>query len=530
MLNKGFRMLLLLSLLLLCAYGGAAQEDKVGGTFVVSLAVETDTLDIQLSSGGADAIMSLVGASLITRDPETGEYIPYLAESWDVSEDGLTLTFTLKEGIMFHDGTPLTAQDYAWTFNRALDPATASPSTGPLLAGVTNVEATDDRTLVFHLEQPNFAILNSLSLSGYTMPYPQAYFEANGADHFARNPVSVGPFIFKEWVVGEYIRVERNPDFNWGPAYAPGPWNFGAVEFRFILDQATDLAALEAGEIMVTGVPQTELARFMDSEQFTIYNSMDQILFPALTFNLARPPFDDIRIRQAINYAVNREGIIAVFLQGNGEPAYGPLPPSIPGYWPGVEEIGYRYDPDKARALFEEAGWTMGDSGFLEKDGETLSFTLLALPYDFVIPAMEILKEQFREIGIDMTIEQSDPSILYEKAALGDYDVMTNGYSYPEADVLYLFFHSSNMGGGLNYGQLADPALDAMLEATRTTMDPAARQEVVNQVQQYIVEQAYWVPIYNAYGNTVLSNNVRDAFWSDALNGLVYNNAYLENR
>jgi peptide/nickel transport system substrate-binding protein len=504
----------------------ATEGSHVGGILITPISAEPSTLDPTLADNSG--ILDVIGATLIARDPQTGEFVPWLADSWEISADGTVITFTLKDGILFQDGTPMTAEDYAFTLMRAIDPNMASPVAGPSLIGMVSAVATDDKTLVITLAQPNFSIFSSLAtLNGFMMPLSKAYVESHNEEFIARNPMSVGPYIFKEWLTGEKIVLDRNPNYTWGPAYAPGPANIQTIEYRIIADQATEVAAMEAGELTMAAIPNSEISRFQDATKYTLYHTMDTIEYPVLSFNLAKAPFDDLRVRQALNYAVNRQGIIDVILGGDGVPAYGPVSPSMGGYWPGVEQIGYNYDKEKALALFAEAGYTPGADGMLQKDGQPFAFTLISPPYDFVTPVLEILKEQYKDVGIDMTIEQVDPAILQERGASGDYEVEVSGYSYPDADVLFYFFHSSNLGG-MNHFQVADPTLDAMLDQSRATMDPTARQEIVDNIQKYIVENAYWVPIANAYGYFAVSTALKGTYWSDVLSRLILDSAYFE--
>jgi peptide/nickel transport system substrate-binding protein len=507
----------------------ATTDPRIGGTAAFSFATDPDTLDIQKSSSGvSSAVMNVVGATLLTLDPKTGALIPYLAKSWTVSDDGMTVTFVLKDGIKFHDGTPLTADDYAWTLNRAIDPATASPVTAVLLQGLVEAKALDTLTLQLTLSQPNYYLLDGLAIGGYTAPYSKAYVEAKGDDYIARNPMSVGPYMFEEWRTGESITLERNPDFTWGPDYAPGPRFVQTIVYKIIPDQATDVAALEAGEIVATGVEQSELSRFQDPAKWTIYTTMSQTLYPALVFNLNKDPWTDVTVRQALSYAVDRQSIVDVLLQGLGEPAYGPLPPSIPGYTPDVESY-YNFDDAMALSLFAEAGYTPDANGNLAKDGVPLSIKVLSPSYDFVIPGLEIVKEQLKTIGIDMTIESLDPSLLDTTASQGDYDLLVTGYNYNSADVLYFFFHSSMIGAGTNY-TVNDPTLDQMLDDSRTVMDPTQHAQIVHDLQTYIMDKAYWLTLVNAVGSEVVSTNVQDASWSDALSQLVLDNAWLKDK
>ncbi len=472
--------------------------------------------------------MDLVGGNLLSLDPQTGDLIPYLAKSWTVSGDGKTITFTLKDGIKFHDGTPLTAEDYAWTLNRAIDPTIASPVSGAMLQGMTQATALDPLTLQITLSSPNYYILNGLAIGGYLAPYSKEYAESNGDDYLARNPMGVGPYIFKEWRTGESITLERNPDFTWGPDYAPGPRFVQTIVFKIIPDQATDVAALEAGETVTTGVSQSEISRFEDPTKFTIYHTMGQTLYPALVFNLTKEPWTDINVRQALSYAIDRQSIVDVFLQGQGEIAYGPLPPSIPGYTKDVETY-YHFDTAKALSLFKDAGYTQDASGKLSKAGVPLTIKLLTPSYDFIIPGLEIVKEQLKTIGVELTIEALDPSLVDTNATKGDYDLLVTGYNYNTADILYFFFHSSMIGAGTNY-TVNDPTLDAMLDESRSNMDPTQHNKIVHDLQTYIMDKAYWITLANSIGNQVVSTNVQDAYWSDALSRLIMENAWLKNK
>ncbi len=268
--------------------------------------------------------------------------------------------------------------------------------------------------------------------------------------------------------------------------------------------------------------------RFQDPAKFTIYSTVGQTLYPALAFNLNVAPWDDINVRKAINFAVNRQGMIDVLLGGKGKAVNSPLGAGIQGYNPETEAT-YTYDPEQAKALLQEAGYTLNASGMMEKDGQPLTFTVLGPSYDFVTPVLELLQQQLLEVGIQMEIEQVDPSILSERQITGDFEVSVTGYNYPNADILYLFFHSSMLGSGLNVS-VNDPTLDEMLVNSRTVMDSAQHAQIVNEIQSYIVDQAYWVCFAMEVGNEVVSTNLQDAVWSDALQMLDLSNAWLLNK
>ena len=496
-------------------------------TFVFAISTDPDTLDPHKTGAGiSNQVMTFIGSSLISVDGD-GKFYPYLAESWDVSEDGLTYTFKLREGVLFHDGTPLTAGDIAFTYNRALDPEIASPAAGPALGPIESIQALDDYTVEFVLSASYFPFLFGLAGSGYMMPLSQAYVEANGDDYIGRNPMSVGPYKFVEWVTADYVLLEKNPDFNWGAEDwgNTGPWNIDYLNFQIIPEQATILAGLEAGEVDFSLVEAKDLELFQ-SEDYVVLEQPQPGLRPYIAFQTSVAPLDDINVRKALNMAINREAALQLLEQGNGVVQYGPLSPSQIGYWSGVEEYGYAYNTDEAKALLEESGYVLNGDGYYEKDGETLAFTLYTLPVESWVKAAEVAQSMFKDIGVEITIQQDEQGVLIPKILTGDYQISMFGMTSPEADILYQMFHSSQIGG-FNYAYVSNPELDALLDLTRTETDPDARQEVVNETQKFIAEQAYTLPFYAPINFYILNGRVKD-YSFDIINLLSLPNAYID--
>lgn len=493
---------------------------RVGGALVIGVKEEPDTLDAHKTAMGiASQIMSLIGASLVEIDP-AGNIVPYLAERWETSADGLTWTFHLKQGVTFHDGTPFTAQDYVYTIERALNPETASPGAGALLGPVTAAKAVDDKTLVITLAEPYFPLLLNLAASGYLMPLSQAAVRAGG-DRYGRQPLSVGPYRFKEWRTGERISLEHNPDFNWGPAFAQkGAYNLKTIEFRFLPDPTTALAALEAGEIAVSTIAGKDVSALQEAGPFEIYQAPLAGASPMGVFNVKQPPFDDVRVRQAFNLAVNRSALIQAAQQGHAQVQYGPISPAVLGYWPGVEEIGYTYNLAQAQTLLAEAGYKPNGAGILEKEGQPLRFPLLVS--EFTTEA-EVLREQYKALGAELSIEVMDSGSLFQRTSSGDFQMMLISIEYPDADILYLLYHSQS---SLPIG-LADPKLDEILDKTRSTVDPAQRQEWVNQAQAYIVKQAYMLPLYTPTIYSAVNGRVKNLIVRPD-GSFIFSNAYIE--
>jgi peptide/nickel transport system substrate-binding protein len=477
--------------------GSPAEEStgpQVGGEFVWALQQEPDSLDwaktALISSYTVDYYVS---AALLALTPEQ-TLVPWLAESYQVSDDGLTYEFTLRDDIRFHDGTPLTAADYVWTFNRALDPDTASPAMADQLGPVASITEIDQYSFRIILESAYAPLLFNLADPGFMGPMSEAAFNAMGADAYGRAPVGVGPFKVVEWRTGEAITLERNPDYVWGPEFAQGPAYIETLEFRIIPEYSTIVAGLQAGEIHFSQLQIKDVESFRALDSFVLFSQQAKGIRPALFLNVSTPPFDDLNVRLAFNYAINRQGLIDVVLLGNGDIQYGPLSPLQIGYWDGAGEVGYGYDAETARQYFEAAGYALNADNLLEKDGQP--FTLGAMVFsgnEINTRTIQIIQQQLLEVGVTVNIEEVEPGVAFDRLIGGDYQLAILGVTSQEADILYSLFHSS---GSLNLGHIADPELDALLEQSRTTVDPEARQQVLDDIQRMIIEKAYIVPLF----------------------------------
>lgn len=496
----------------------------VGGSLVIAYSGEPDSLDVHRSSA-VSPIMKHVGASLIAKDPATGDFVPYLATEWSVSQDGLTYEFKLRDDVKFHDGTPLTAQDYAWTLNRAVQQQPMSTAGGSL-QNFKSAEAVDDYTLRINMAMPNSALLDTLALSTWHQPLSQAYVEKMG-DGYGRAPMGVGPYRFKEWVTGEKIVLERNPDFTWGPAFTHGgPAYIETIEFRMLPEYATQMAGLEAGEVDFMALETKDAQRLRDAGSVTIFDTTEKGGGTLLLMNTAKPPFDDVKVRQAINQAIDRDVLVQVIGLGESSPSYGPITPATVGYWPGVEEIGYKFDLEAAKGLMAEAGYTANADGVLEKDGQPLAVTLQTFPVPDWIKAAEIVQQQLKALGVETEIQQQEPGVAVANLTSGNYQLGLTTPGWPDYGLLFAMYHPATLGA-FNYSQVNDPELSPLLEM----MSGAPVREVVMQAaadaQKRIVEQAYIAPLYASRLFYALQPDVKDALFSEVEDILLYD-AYIE--
>lgn len=487
-----------------------AQESRVGGAVTIALTEEPDTLDPQKTGAAVAAeIFRLVGEPLLAHDFNNG-VVPALAQSWTVSRDGLVWTFTLKSGATFHDGAPVTAQAVAASIERALAPDTKSPVAKAQLGPVAGVEAPDARTLRFTLKQPFAPLLNNLTDSRLS-PVSVRAAEAAGPN-FGRAPVSEGPYTVKEWTSGHHITLARNPAFTWGPPYMhAGPAYIEQVTYRIIPDSATQVAAFESGEASQIQIPPHDINRLVSAGRYQVFKFLRKGVGLFLEFNITREPWNDLRLRRAMNYAINKDVLVKVALEGQGEPAYGPLPPSIWGYWPEIVDYAPHYDPGKAKQLFAESGYAPGADGILQKNGKPLTFTLFTAPIDTWTRSAQLVQAGLRAFGVAFDIQTFEFGTLLEKLKKGDQQAEFMGYTYNEPDIFFIWFDSQNIGSGLNFSHDADPKLDALIDEARRTTDLAKRAAVYAALQRYVVDQALWVPLWTNYTYFALQPGIADA-------------------
>ena len=472
---------------------------------MVVFPADIDTLDVQKTTSSMTGIAArYFGATLVAKDAETGDFIPYLAEKWQSSADGMQWEFTLRKDVKFHDGTPFTAKDYAYTIQRALDPKTASMLAASQLQYVAGAEAVYDYTLRLTLKMPNFSTLDNIC-DPTMQPLSKTAVDKWG-DDYARHPVGVGPFRFKEWTTAKRIVLERNPDFAWPPNGLKGHAPYlDTIEFRIISDSTASSAALENGEISYGRVPPQDIDRIVAAGKYNTFDYLLQGSGMTLTMNDAKSPFTDVKVRQAFNMAVDRDALIKVVLRGHGVPQYGPLTASVRGYWPGVEQIGYHFDLDKAKALMVQAGYSAGSGGVLQKDGQPLQMTLTT---STEVQLAELLQQQLTSLGVNVKLEQLEPGVMTTKVTAGNFDVSIGLMMWPDCSLLGAMF-LSQMIGVLNDSRVNDPALDQMILKMIMTGDAKVNLDTAAAVQKYVVEQAFIVPLYTEKYVVVVSKEFK---------------------
>ncbi len=467
-----------------------------GGEWVIGISELPDTLDPHKTGAAiTSTILSYAGDPLIAKNFD-GEYVGGAATNWEISEDGLTWTFQLRDDITFHDGTPLNAEAVKFNFDRILDPATSSITAAAFLGPMESTAALDEYTFEFVLSEPFAPLLEYLTAAVLSIASPAA-IESMG-EEFGRAPVLSGPWMVDEWRTGDRVVLTRNPDYAWAPEFLhqDGPAYIETLVFQSVIEEASRIAAFEVGEINQTTIPSTDIERITSADNSWIVNYLRQgEVF--LEFNVTAEPFTDVAVRRALNHAVDKEAVLAAAVENYGLVAHGFLPPSIFGYWEGIEEYAPAFDPERATAMLAEAGWSPSeDDGVLEKDGSRLEFTALNLPIGSWGRAAQVVQSQLGDIGVSMEIQQLEFATLLEVAKSGEHQAEFMGYFNSDPDIAYLWFHSSQAGEGLNMSHVDGPHLDQLIIRGRTTMDREERAAVYAEMQRYITDIALWVPLW----------------------------------
>jgi len=500
--NKKLKTCLLLAfaLLLLFSFNTEMAQANPEDTVVIAIPNEPQTLDVhRQTTRMTRKLQYLMNDPLIHQHPETLEYIPGLAHDWEVSDDELTWTFYLRDDVYFHNGDNLTAEDYAYTFNRILDPETQATYAADDVGTLESVEVVDEYTFNLHFEEPYAPLLHYLA-HGQLQPLNQNVVEAQG-EEYGTNPVDsgVGPFKFERWDTGERIVFVRNEDYNWGQEFYEnqGPPEIERIEVRIVPEVEVSTMGLFTREI--------DGADFIaDKDVQTLIQDpeieMHQINLPGIglysAFNIEKPPFDDVEVRKAANHAINKDTIINVVKYGNADKAHGPIPPFFVGFNEELVDY-YEYDPEKANRILDEAGWEMGEDGIREKDGVRLEGEFLVRHRDDYIMTAQLIQQMFGDVGIDLDIQILEWGTLTDSIFEGGHNYTLMGHGHGESDVMYTLFHSDSFGG-FNLARISDPYLDELIERQRVATDLEEREEILKEIQEIVmIDKALWVPIYN---------------------------------
>ena len=453
-----------------------AEDTDEESPLIVRMEADPDTLDPHKSESIFDAgIVEQMMEALVDIDFEGTPQL-LLAEDYEVLEEGQVWRFYLRDNVKYHNGAVMTADDVKYSIERAVDPDTAYPRRGRIDM-IEEVEVVDNLTVDVLLRYPSATLLPGIS----AVPIIPKDLHLADSDAFAQSPVGTGPFKFKDWHIGEKVEVERFED------YWAGYPNLSGVVFLNIPESSVAALELEAGSIDVMyNLSPEDLARYEDDDSIHV-DTIEGANYRTMALNNAIEPLDDVRVRQAINYGINREAIVDTVWPGTGTPAVGPFPRVS---WAFSEQIPYyphSGDPERAKTLLEEAGY--GDGFELEyiiaqREGEERESLLI--------------QDQLSEVGVDVQITTVEWSVLVDRLFSFDYEACRVGITQvPEPDTLvYQWYHSSAIGG-MNFLQFSNEEMDNLLDAGRMEPDQDKRKEIYVEIATLVYELAPTVITYH---------------------------------
>lgn len=473
---------LLMTLVILCS--GCAQE-TVSNKKVSQESEKVLVYGAEFEYGKVNPLLGTTNVdnmifSGLTKFDENNIIVPDLALNWDAGNDGLEYTFYLRQDVTWHDGQPFTAEDVKFSIGKVMDPNT-NTSLQQEFEQIESVQVIDKYTVKVTLKKPFPPLLEKLSV-GMIPKHLLEGKDINTAD-FNSNPVGTGPFKFQEWKEGSAFTVIAND------SYYGGRPKLDKVIFKFLPDPNVRLVQLETGEIDLAFLEPDQLARTEKMEHVKLYQ-VPTADYRVMMYNMREPLWQDVRVRQALNYAVNRELIVDGVLLGKGKAAYGPLQLN----WANNPDVKkYNYNLDKAKSLLAEAGWTPGSDGILTKDGIRFSFKLTCPITDPVRVAIaNAMATDFKNLGIEVTPEPLDWSVI--KIDQTQAFVLGWGSPFDPDDHTYKLFTSGVIGQGYNnLGAYKNAEVDELLELARTTSDKEQRKKYYDEFQKVLAED----PPYN---------------------------------
>lgn len=475
------------------AQPAAPTETKSGNqTLIVGRGGDSVTLDpIVATDGESFKVTKNIYDTLVKYEDTNTNVIPGLADSWDISKDGLTYTFKLHQGIKFHDGTDFNADAVVFNFERWMDKSNPYHNKegftyysdmfngykGDKNHVIKEVKAADPYTVVFTLNQPTSPFLNNLGMPAFAIASPEAIKKYG--DKYNENPVGTGPFIFKEWKRSDTITLEKNPNY-----WQQGLPKLDKVVFKVIPENSARLTALTSGEIDVMDGLNPDDAKTVEENQELQLLERPSMNVGYFTFHFKKKPFDNLKVREAIAHAVNKPAIVQAFYAGRAIPAVNDMPPSVWGYNDQIKDRPY--DLEKAKQLLAEAGYPKG-----------FSTTLWAMPVPR--PYMpegqkiaEALQQDLKKIGIDAKIVSMEWATYLDKVKKGEQDMYLLGWTGDNGDpdnFLNVLFNPSNRS------RYDNKEVQDLLVKAQSEVDKAKRIEMYKKAQEMLFNDVAMIPL-----------------------------------
>lgn len=495
-------------------HDGYAEQPKQGGTMVVSYFDDITTLDPAIGYDWQNpSMMQALFDGLMDYEPGTTNLTPDLAESVDVSTDGLTYTFKLRTGVKFHNGRELTSADVKYTLERLANPATRSPGqsyfssiagfddfTAGTEGGLSGIETPDAHTVIIRMSRATAPFLNVLAMH-FGSIVPREEVERWG-DDFGHHVVGTGAFKLTEWIAGQRLVFDRNTEY-----FKAGVPYLDKIVFEIGQEPTVALLRLQQGEIDIAGdgIPPAQYIEMTTGEATKdLVVLSDQLQTGYVTLNTTMPPLDNVLVRQAVNMAINKDNIVRI-INNRAQPANQALPPLMPGHDP--SHLGYSYDPEKARALLAEAGYP---DGF-----ETELYAMNVDPNPRIAQAIQ---QDLANVGIVASVQSMSQSVVIDVGGQGGAPMLWSGgmawiSDFPDPSGFYwpILGCDSAAPGGWNWAKYCNQALDERASKADAMVDPALaaqRTEEWRSIFVDVMKDSPWVPVFHDKGVLIHSARI----------------------
>lgn len=508
------------------ASGAAPTDPTPGGTLRFALGAAPQGVDPQqVGTNVSIYVARQLADSLTDQDPETGEIGPWLAESWDVSDDLTRFTFHLRDGVTFSDGSPLTADDVRASFDAvAGDLGATAPLAASYLAGYTKTEVPDEHTATVVFDEANAQFLQATSTVSLAI-LSEETAAVDPAERLQGDVVGSGPFVLDSYTQDQGAVITRREGYDWAPASSEhdGDAYLDSIEFTVVPESGVRAGGLASdqfdavGDVLPQDVPQVEGS---GGEVLTRANpGVPFVLQP----NVTRPPLDDPDVRRALLVAVDRQELVDTVLSDAFKPATSVLASTTPGYADQSDLLVA--DPDEAGRILDDAGWTKGPDGIRVKDGEPLEIEVTYTPvFTGSGAVLELAAQQLRAVGIDLRLRQLTAAEQTTAQESGDYDLYYYNVTRADADILRTQFSTAQRNLSLRE---PDDAVDPLLDEQLGEADPAAREALVADAQREILDQGLAIPLFELAQSIGVRGDVHGVTF-DASSRLLFHDAWIE--
>ncbi|MFF7333320.1 ABC transporter substrate-binding protein [Streptomyces sp. NPDC008150] len=487
--------------------GSSDAKPKSGGTLTFAVSSDAGCVDPQ-QVGSNDTIYSVrqIVDSLTDQDPKTGKIVPWLAKSWEVSDDATTFTFHLREGVTFSDGSKLTAQVVKDNFD-------AVPDLGPLaslaqgyLAGLKSTTVVDPNTVKITFAAPNVQFLQATST--HSLGIESAASVKKTPQQKCSDGVSgSGPFVLDKYSQNQSVTLSRRAGYNWGSSLwaKTGEAYLDKLVFKVVPEAGVRSGSLQSGQVDAIGSVGKADETALQGGQVNLQRRANPGLVFGLTANSSRPAVKETAVRQAISYALDRKEIASTVFPTGTQPATSVLAHTTPDYTDLSSEL--TTDPAKAKSLLDAAGWKAGSDGIRAKGGKKLSLSIVWIPNAATNqPALELIQQQLKAVGIGTTLKQVQLPQFATVLAGGDFDLSWGNVTRADPDILRGQFSTSLT----NFYRLPKSPLDTTLSEQAGAADTAKRSQLVADAQKELIENAYTVPVVELQTQLGVSKKVHD--------------------